>query len=248
MSIQPAVRSVAGQNSSAVDLVTAEIRRAVLTGALPAGKRFSIRDLARQLEVSHIPIREALRRLEGQGLIILSQARSAQVASLTVADMEAIYRLRLRLEPQLAGQAAAMHTQEHLGELGELLERSRGRDPEAAWSAHYAFHAALVAPAATEWDTRLLGILWVAAERYTHLVFDYTNITEEERQDRYQRHALLLATARNGDARLMEAALVQHLVFNEGRIRSAIGALEAKRAGSHVTQRARMIYRSQGGV
>ena len=63
-----AVRSVADQNRSAVDLVTAEIRRAVLTGALPPGEQFSIRELARQLGVSHIPIREALRRLEGPGL------------------------------------------------------------------------------------------------------------------------------------------------------------------------------------
>ncbi len=230
MSIQPAVRSVAAQNSSAVDLVTAEIRRAVLTGALPAGERFSIRDLARQLEVSHIPIREALRRLEAQGLIILNQARSAQVASLTVADMEAIYRLRLRLEPQLAAEAAALHTEDHFAELTELLEQMKSGDPEAAWGAHYAFHGALVAPAATEWDTRVLGTLWMAAERYTHLVFDYTNISEEERQARYERHALLLTTARKADARLMEAALVQHLVSNEGMIRTAIRALEAKHA------------------
>ena len=232
MAIQPAIRSVAAQNNSAVDRVTAEIRRAVLTGALPPGERFSIRDLARQLEVSHIPIREALRRLEAEGLIILRQARSAEVASLTVADMEAIYRLRLRLEPELGGRSVALLTPEHIAELSELLELTGSRDPEAAWAAHRAFHAALVAPAANEWDNRILGTLWIAAERYTHLVFDYTNITEDERQDRHDRHALLLATAGTGDARLMEAALVQHLVSNEGKIRAAIQALEATRGGS----------------
>ena len=103
-----AVRSVADQNRSAVDLVTAEIRRAVLTGALPPGEQFSIRELARQLGVSHIPIREALRRLEGQGLVILTQARSAAVAPLSEADVTAIYRLRLRIEPDLAGRSAGL--------------------------------------------------------------------------------------------------------------------------------------------
>ena len=83
MALEGQVRSVAAANSSAVDLVTSEIRRAVLTGALPAGEQFSIRDLAAQLGVSHIPIREALRRLESQGLIVLRQARSASVAPLT---------------------------------------------------------------------------------------------------------------------------------------------------------------------
>ena len=94
MALEGQVRSVAAANSSAVDLVTSEIRRAVLTGALPAGEQFSIRDLAAQLGVSHIPIREALRRLESQGLIVLRQARSASVAPLSTGDLAAIYRLR----------------------------------------------------------------------------------------------------------------------------------------------------------
>ena len=106
MALEGQVRSVAGANSSAVDLVTSEIRRAVLTGALPAGEQFSIRDLAAQLGVSHIPIREALRRLESQGLIVLRQARSASVAPLSTSDLEAIYRLRYLIELPLAGASA----------------------------------------------------------------------------------------------------------------------------------------------
>src|SRR6478735_9138438 len=109
MALEGQVRSVAAANSSAVDLVTAEIRRAVLTGALAAGQQFSIRDLAAQLGVSHIPIREALRRLESQGLVILRQARSAEVASLTTADLEAIYRLRYLIEPPLAAASVGRH-------------------------------------------------------------------------------------------------------------------------------------------
>lgn len=232
MSVRPAVRSVAAQNSSAVDLVTAEIRRAVLTGALPAGEAFSIRDLARQLEVSHIPIREALRRLESQGLVVLNQARSAQVASLTVADMEAIYRLRLRIEPPLAAESTGLHTPDRLARLERLLDESRSGDPEAAWQAHYAFHAELVAPATTDWDRRILGTLWTAAERYTHLVFDYTRITEEERQARYVRHQELLDAARRGEPRDTEACLVRHLTSNEDQMRSAIRALETRAPGA----------------
>ena len=124
-----AVRSVADQNRSAVDLVTAEIRRAVLTGALPPGEQFSIRELARQLGVSHIPIREALRRLEGQGLVILTQARSATVAPLSAADLTAIYRLRLRIEPELAGRSAALATPDWVADLGAALAESGERTP-----------------------------------------------------------------------------------------------------------------------
>lgn len=222
------LRSVAPQNSSAVDLVTAEIRRAVLTGVLAPGQQFSIRDLAGQLGVSHIPIREALRRLEAQGLIILRQARSATVATLTTADMEAIYRLRYDIEPPLAAASVGHHSPEHVQKLERLLEDTRDHDPEAAWQAHYDFHAALVHPAANEWDDRILQTLWIAAERYTHLVFDPTRIEPGERQRRYDTHRLLLDVALSGDAEAMATALTEHLQANEVRIRVHIRHLEAQ--------------------
>lgn len=224
------LRSVVSQNSSAVDLVTAEIRRAVLTGALAPGQQFSIRDLASQLGVSHIPIREALRRLEAQGLIVLRQARSATVATLTATDMEAIYRLRYVLEPSLAAASVGCHTPEHVQELERLLERSRDHDPEVAWQAHYDFHAALVHPAATEWDDRILQTLWIAAERYTYLVFDPALINQGERQRRYDTHRLLLDVALGSDAAAMAAALTEHLHANEVRIRDYIQRVEANDA------------------
>jgi DNA-binding GntR family transcriptional regulator len=220
------VRSVASSNSSAVDLVTAEIRRAVLTGTLAPGEQFSIRDLAEQLGVSHIPIREALRRLESQGLILLPQARSASVAPLSVADLEAIYRLRYVVELPLAGASVGQRDVSELARLDDLLELSRNIDPDVAWQAHYDFHEALVHPAANEWDGRILHTLWFAAERYTHLVFDPTQITDVERKRRYETHRLLRDAALGGDADAMAQALHDHLVVNEERIRTHIAPLE----------------------
>ncbi len=229
MTLEGPLRSVAQQNNSAVDLVTAEIRRAVLTGALAPGQQFSIRDLAGQLGVSHIPIREALRRLESQGLIVLRQARSAAVAPLAVADMEAIYRLRYTIEVPLAAASVGKHSPEHIRTLESLLERSRDLDPEVAWQGHYDFHAALVHPAANEWDDRIMNTLWMAAERYTHLVFDPTRITDEERARRYGLHRLLLDVALGDDPAAMTKALSEHLGANEARIREHVRRLEDAR-------------------
>ncbi|MEC5151939.1 GntR family transcriptional regulator [Cryobacterium sp. GrIS_2_6] len=206
--------------------MTAEIRRAVLTGTLVAGEQFSIRDLAGQLGVSHIPIREALRRLESQGLIILKQARSASVAPLSMADLHAIYRLRYELELSLAGSSAGQRDEQQLARLDALLESSRDRDPEIAWQAHYDFHEALVHPAANEWDDRVLHTLWVAAERYTHLVFDPTQITGAERARRYRTHRVLRDAALVADPEAMAEALRLHLVTNEDKIREHIFPLE----------------------
>ena len=226
MTMQGQVRSVASANSSAVDLVTVEIRRAVLTGTLAPGEQFSIRDLATQLGVSHIPIREALRRLESQGLILLRQARSASVAPLSIADLEAIYRLRYVVELPLAGASAGKRNAEQIDRLNALLELSRDPDPDIAWQGHYDFHEALVHPQANEWDDRVLHTLWVAAERYTHLVFDPTQITEAERQRRYERHLELRDAALAPDAGAMERALHLHLASNEEKIRAHIAPLE----------------------
>lgn len=227
MALEGRVRSVAGANSSAVDLVTAEIRRAVLTGTLPAGEQFSIRELATQLGVSHIPIREALRRLESQGLILLRQARSASVAPLSTSDLGAIYRLRYLIELPLAGASAGRRGPAEVRRLDELLEASRDPDPEVAWQGHYDFHEALVHPAANAWDDRVLHTLWMAAERYTHLVFDPTQISDDERRRRYEKHRLLRDAALADDPVAMAEALRAHLSVNEDRIREHISAIES---------------------
>src|SRR3954467_8550091 len=81
-------------SESAGDRVTADKRRAVLSGALPPGRTFSTAELSTQLGVSHIPVREALRRLDAQGSIVLRPGRKAMVSPLDRDELRAIFRLR----------------------------------------------------------------------------------------------------------------------------------------------------------
>jgi DNA-binding GntR family transcriptional regulator len=164
--------------------------------------------------------------LESQGLILLPQARSASVAPLSVADLDAIYRLRYVVELPLAGASVGRRSTAEVARLNDLLELSRDLDPDIAWQAHYDFHEALVHPAANEWDGRILHTLWVAAERYTHLVFDPTQITDAERARRYETHRVLRDAALADDPAAMSEALHLHLVANEERIREHVGPLE----------------------
>ena len=85
--------------NSAVDRVTAEVRRLVLNGSMAPGSSFSIADLSDRLRVSAIPVREALRRLDAQGLILLRPGRSAIVNPLDVDELRGIYRLRRAIDP-----------------------------------------------------------------------------------------------------------------------------------------------------
>src|SRR5215212_11546594 len=90
------------RGASVADMVTNEIRRSILSGDLRPGEEFSLRKLADSLQVSFIPVREALRRLEGQGLVVNGQGKSSRVAPLSHDDLHGIYRLRRQLEPEIA--------------------------------------------------------------------------------------------------------------------------------------------------
>src|SRR5947207_3329136 len=87
---------------SVVEQVMTELRRSILSGALAPGRELSLRELAEMLQVSIIPVREALRSLESEGLVVTRPGRSARVAPLDLDELQGLYRLRRRLEPELA--------------------------------------------------------------------------------------------------------------------------------------------------
>lgn len=209
------VQSVVSRKASAVDLVLHEIRRSILSGELPPGRPFTVPALTEQLGVSHVPVREALRQLEAQGLIVLSPSRSAIVTPLDADDLRAIYRLRLRVEPELAALSAAGRTDAEIADLDRMVRATFGDVlGEAFWAPHRAFHAALIEPAASEWDRRLLAPLWDASERYTRLVFDPVDAPESFAAHRSHAHDALVDAARSRDPEQVRAAVREHLENN----------------------------------
>lgn len=222
------VRSVAQDKQSAVSLVAAEVRRAILTGQLAPGQSFAVTDLTSQLGVSHIPVREALRQLEAQGLVVLSAAKRPRVSPLDLDDLDSIYRLRMRLEPPLFRQAVQGRTDAWLDELEAHLSVSfnAAATAEEQWSHHYYLHESLVAPATTPWDRRILQQLWTAAERYNHLVYHPQDIPgPDERVNRIDRHRELVEVARAGEVDRAEQVLCEHLDYSLQRMREAVAPL-----------------------
>ncbi|HZX69006.1 MAG TPA: GntR family transcriptional regulator, partial [Candidatus Elarobacter sp.] len=83
-----------------------ELREAILTGRYAPGARLVQDDLAEAFGVSRIPLREALRRLEGEGLVLISPNRGAVVRTLAPKDVVDLYDLRLALESLALRRAA----------------------------------------------------------------------------------------------------------------------------------------------
>lgn len=205
------------ESRSVVEQVKSELRRSILSGALEPGKEFSLREIAALLNVSFIPVREALRSLEGEGLVVFRPGKSALVAPLDLADLQGIYRLRHQLEPEIAARSCLMLSDAELDDLeaqaGEFGRQDLGIDE--IYDSHRAFHEALLAPAATEWDQRTLTTLWRAAERYIRIGFGRLDPVPAEHDRREHSHHHLLDAFRTRDPEVVTRATHEHLEHNE---------------------------------
>jgi DNA-binding GntR family transcriptional regulator len=91
---------------TAHEVVLQALRRALLTGGIPAGTRLVQADIAAQLGVSNTPVREAIRELAAEGLVEFVRYKGAVVHKPTPAEIEELYELRLLLEPVAIRKAA----------------------------------------------------------------------------------------------------------------------------------------------
>ena len=212
---------------STVDRVTADVRRAVLSGALAPGRTFSTAELSAQLGVSHIPVREALRRLDAQGLVVLRPGRKAMISPLNRDELRAIFRLRQLIEPDLAARSVSMLRADDLDRANDLLDDyiHGSQDIDELWESHHQLHLALLRPAASEWDLRILSQLWHASDRYTRVVFDPYAVSAPARTARENAHRALLAAARSGSPAEIRRAVTEHLSDNEAACLESIAAL-----------------------
>jgi DNA-binding GntR family transcriptional regulator len=120
------------------------IRNAILSGELAPGSALVEQELAAQLGVSKTPVREALKTLEGTGLVVMVPYRGATVRELTRADADAIYDLRLLLEPEAVHRSVAAGAD--LSGAAEHLRKARTAAGNAERSmANREFHRQLYA-------------------------------------------------------------------------------------------------------
>ena len=218
------------RSQSVVDLVIDEVRHTILDGSLAPGAPVVISELSTRLDVSHIPVREALRRLEGEGLIELRHGRSAVVAPLSAADLAHVFRLRALLEADTVARAVEHYSDEDLDELEQAyraLAIVPGDDADSLSARHNDFHRLLVSPAASEWDWRLLDMLWQAGERYVFLILaEALAGPPAVLQDR---HTRLLLAARSRSAPHVHDAIKEHLASGVAIIGPRLAGREPQR-------------------
>ncbi|HEY3922325.1 MAG TPA: GntR family transcriptional regulator [Gaiellaceae bacterium] len=182
------------------ELAYARVRELVLTGALEPGSTLNQEMLARELGISTTPLREALGRLESEGLVELGAHRDARVSPLTAEEARDLLELRLSLDPLAARLAAERRTDADLEALDSAAAELRplDHDPDVATLAtHRRFHAAIYHASHNELLIETLDGLWDRADRYRRLALDIT--PKPERRVRVAKeHAGLVLAIRRG--------------------------------------------------
>jgi DNA-binding GntR family transcriptional regulator len=147
---------------SVADLAYERIRRYVLGGEVPPGARLGQVELAERFGISRTPVREALRRLAGEGLVDFHSNRGFRVADLGLDAVLRRMEVRSLVEPGIARLAAERRTEEDLQRLEVAIASEEGaRDGISAHDASRDFHIALALASGNEELMRVLNSLWL---------------------------------------------------------------------------------------
>src|SRR5579884_745387 len=206
---------------SVVDDVTVELRRALLSGEIKPGERIRVAELGKAFGVSHIPIREAVRRLEAEGLVITLPQRAAVAAGVDLDDLAGLYDLRRIVECAVIRRSLESMADEQVATVRRALEAleavAQDHDSPRFW--------ALLEPGASAWIQRVLEQLWLASQRYVRLFVARTIA------DAMEDHRLLLACCERRDGIGAADLLRRHLDRTERAVRDAFAPVESASDG-----------------
>ncbi len=181
------------------DVVFITLRQAILTGDLKPGERLMEIHLANRLGVSRTPIREAIRKLELEGLVTMIPRRGAEVAQITEKSLKDVLEVRRSLDALSVELACDRINEEELKALDEActaFEEATGtRDPKKIAQADVALHDIIVR--ATE-NNRLIQLVNNLAEQMYRYRFEYIK-DENCHKQLIEEHRIIFNSIRNKD-------------------------------------------------
>jgi len=202
------------------------IRDAILSGRYQPGQRLIADELAREVGVSRMPVREALHRLEATGLVTLTPHRGAVVNEVSEAEIIEIYHIRAVLDG-LATRLAAPH----LGKpdynrlnasLGEMAEAAKGKDLDRVLRVNRDFHQRIWQAARAPRLHSLLENLYDASQRFRHISLLLPGRLEHITQE----HRHIVQALARGDVDKAERFAIEH---HEGTALRLLRAMEKRK-------------------
>ena len=193
-------------------LVVRELRDEILDGRLRAGERIHQEAVADRFGTSRLPVREALRQLQNEGLVVVLPNMGAHVVRLDQAELAEVYLLRERLEPLAVERSAPALSADHLAGLRREAAWMEENDPEGRegeWLTHdRAFHMASFAGAGLPRLLTIIESLWNVAEQYRRA---YLSIRVGSLEPTLLEHRLLLDALERHDGEDAARVLEMHI-------------------------------------
>jgi DNA-binding GntR family transcriptional regulator len=194
--------------------VADRIVEAMAAGQLRSGERLIEAELAADLGVSRIPVREALRELESQGLVVSRPHRGIRLIAFDEAWVRQLYEIRVALERVSWRHAAAAYRREparlrHLDAvIAEMRRAVAAGDRQAVNRADIALHEALCA----ESGSPLLMTLWRAIRRHVRIIFDRETFRNNNLDAVLEQHVRLRDLLIRGMDEALERELQEHVL------------------------------------
>lgn len=188
----------------------AHVENRIRTNVYTAGQRLVAEDIAAELSMSRMPVREAFRRLAGDGLIVMRTNRGAVVTSLGEDDIREVFEMRAVLEALAAGSAVARLTPSRMRDLQSLLERMEEVNLEyQEWvTRHREFHEYLTDLSDLPRVCRQISVLHSVIEPYMRVWVARESNSMESKAC----HEHLMEALRTGDRAAVEAEMRAHVL------------------------------------
>ncbi|TDG00098.1 GntR family transcriptional regulator [Paenibacillus piri] len=218
--------SISGQVSAASlkDTVRQAIRDAIISNQLKPGERIIETEVAKSLGVSQVPVREALRGLEEEGLVKSVKYTGAFVTEIDISEIFHMYTLRAEIEANVIAHILPSLTKRHFGELYDIVERMKTNgaphDHAAASALDLQFHWTIV-----EWgQIAVYNRIWSMVNNHIHRFIAYMHPrTIEDGRDDYEYHKRLIEVLEQGDIDRAKADFRAHIMWAFSKLSTTSG-------------------------
>jgi DNA-binding GntR family transcriptional regulator len=196
---------------SLTDYIASELREKIIRHELKPDEPIRQERIALELGTSRLPVREALRRLESEGLVVIQPYRGARVAILDHVECEEIYRIRERIEPLAISQSIPFLTAEQRAECERLAAALAGlRGDGVAWlQGDRDFHLATYAGIRTPRLLTMIVGYWNTTQHFRRLLL--STFSEHDYDMAEAEHALILDAVLTQDVHRAEDMLRNHI-------------------------------------
>lgn len=215
--------SSSGVNKPIREIAYETLKHAIITGEIPAGVRIVETEYANKLHISRTPLREALRKLERDGLVEYVIRRGVVVRAFTIEDVEEIYTIRNVLEmitlPAIIENATPKDIQSMRDKLKEMDRMMETNQIEALSVLSRSFHDQLTAISGLK---RVLRVIQ-GQDEYIHRFSALSIAKDKRRADAHQEHHRIVEMVEKRDIKGLEALMRKHI---ESSKESCLAALK----------------------